>query len=114
MEFAARPGAVLAAQPRNKQTFYEHRARKNLLPVVSRICYTTSMALYRFVSSRVQAVRAFTSDATGSNLPTAYAPWRSLYGGQGVGLDAVTPSVADRVRLDGYFLLSGASGQSRR
>jgi hypothetical protein len=91
-----------------------HRSGNNPLVVVSRICYSGCMILYRFVSSRYETVRAFTRNATGDNLPADYAPWRAMDGEDGMSSDAVTPCVVEIVRKTGYFLLSGCSVYSRK
>ena len=70
------------------------------------MCYRDDMQIYIFASNIYPTVSAFTSDQTGGNLPTDYAPWRHVNGGKAMFVGTIADPVAVAVRRDGYFLLS--------
>ena len=61
---------------------------------------------YIFISDSHPAVRAFTSDATGSNLPAVYAPWHALNGGNPVTAGSNRDPIMLAIQRDGFFLVS--------
>lgn len=61
---------------------------------------------YIFISDSHPAVRAFTSDATGSNLPAVYAPWHALNGGNPVTAGSDRDPITLAIQRDGFFLVS--------
>jgi hypothetical protein len=63
------------------------------------------MQIYLFVSEPEPGVKAFTADHTGENLPTEYAPWRTLDGGRGLYLGSANDPFAIRIRISGYSLV---------
>jgi hypothetical protein len=69
------------------------------------------MDVYTFLSVDWPSVRAFSPDATGGNLPKAYAPWHAcgLAALLGVDKDPVTKAM----QRDGYFLVT-TKAYSRR
>jgi hypothetical protein len=69
------------------------------------------MEIFVFASADFTSVNAYTSDATGANLPASYAPWRRARSMRVLGLRSLSPKVADTIVNDGYFLLFGALGQ---
>jgi hypothetical protein len=64
------------------------------------------MNIYIFVSESQPNLRAFTSDVSGDNLPTDYAPWRAANGGNAMPLKSDTDPLAKAVKRDGYFLVT--------
>jgi hypothetical protein len=64
------------------------------------------MNIYTFVSVSIPSVRAFTTDVSGDNLPTDYAPWRAPSGGNVMLLKSDTDPIAKAVQRDGYFLVT--------
>jgi hypothetical protein len=64
------------------------------------------MAIYVFTSQVAPALRGFTSDETGGNLPAAYAPWEKLGNGIASGLHRTNHPVAQAVLRHGYFVIS--------
>jgi hypothetical protein len=66
-----------------------------------------AMQIYLFVSSTEPNVRAFTSDPTGGNLPTAYAPWQPSGSGAPTPVRDPVDPVSRAVARDGFFLMSG-------
>jgi hypothetical protein len=67
--------------------------------------YRDGMQIYIFASDSHSTVSAFTSDQTGGNLPTDYAPWRHVNGGKAMFVESVADPVAVAVLRGGYFLL---------
>jgi hypothetical protein len=65
------------------------------------------MTLYLFMS-KAHGVRAFTSDATGANLPADYAPWARSDHRSAMPVGDGDTFVAKAVRRHGYFLMSGS------
>jgi hypothetical protein len=70
------------------------------------------MPLYFFLSEVDAAVRAFSSDETGSNLPASYAPWRRSSTAAVLSVD--DGIVAQTVRREGHFLMSGDVARDQR
>jgi hypothetical protein len=70
------------------------------------------MLIYLFISDSEPSVRAFSSDQSGSNLPSEFAPWRRAGSGAivPIGDDSVT-LVVDR---DGYLLFGGSASQNSK
>ena len=62
------------------------------------------MQVYIFTSAHRRTVHAFTPDASGTNLPTAYAPWRQDGWGTAVSVDAADP-ISVGIQMDGYLLV---------
>jgi hypothetical protein len=71
------------------------------------------MTLYLFMS-KVHGVRAFTSDATGDNLPADYAPWTRADHRSAMPVGDSDNFVAKAVRKDGYFLMSDSVARRPR
>jgi hypothetical protein len=65
-----------------------------------------SMQIYIFVSDLHSSIRAFTSDATGGNLPTEYAPWHAVNGGRAMAIGSDRDPLARAVAQDGFFLVT--------
>jgi hypothetical protein len=65
------------------------------------------MEVYFFVSDKQSSVRAFTSDQTGGNLPTEYAPWRVVKSGRLIHIEAENDPIMVAIARDGFFLMSG-------
>jgi hypothetical protein len=63
------------------------------------------MTLYFFASRLVSSVRAFTSDATGANLPADYAPWKKS--NSNLPLPDEGSPVTAWVQQHGFFLVTG-------
>jgi hypothetical protein len=69
--------------------------------------YMRSMEIYFFVSQAEPSIRAFTSDRTGANLPSAYSPWSASNSGASIPTGGDGGMVAKAVKRDGYFLVTG-------
>lgn len=78
----------------------------DLLAGFVRPCYTQCMAIYAFTSQSTPALRGFTSDETGKNLPATYAPWKKVTAGVASGLDRQNHPVAQAVLRHGFFVVS--------
>jgi hypothetical protein len=63
------------------------------------------MQVYVFTAAFDPAVRAFSRDSTGSNLPTEHAPWRRDSRGHAITIDPDTDPMAEDLREKGYFLV---------
>ena len=70
------------------------------------------MTIYIFTSQSIPALRGFTSDETGSNLPAPYAPWQVLEGASPAIVRENHP-VADQVHRHGYFVISTRKAKLR-
>jgi hypothetical protein len=64
------------------------------------------MQIYIFASETQRAVSALTSDHTGGNLPSVYAPWRPVNSGRALPAGTQARSIVDAIQKDGFFLLS--------
>jgi hypothetical protein len=70
------------------------------------------MHVYIFASDSHPSLSAFTSDQTAGNLPIDYAPWRAVNAGNALFIASETDPIAEAVKRDGYFLLSGKTQAS--
>lgn len=68
---------------------------------------------YIFASETHTAVSGFTSDPAGNNLPADYAPWRPVSGRRAKPIARKTDAIAELVKRDGFFLLSGKTTRNR-
>jgi hypothetical protein len=66
--------------------------------------YRYYMLIFIFASDTHLSVSAFTSDRTGGNLPTNYAPWRQVNGGRAMLVGSNIDPVSMAIQRDGYFL----------
>lgn len=69
------------------------------------------MQIYLFVSRSHTAVKAFTADATGGNLPVDYAPWDRSGNGAAVPIDGDNTHVGWAIQKDGFFLMLDSFAQ---
>jgi hypothetical protein len=69
--------------------------------------------IYIFASETHTAVSGFTSDPAGDNLPAEYAPWRLVSSRRVKPIVRKTDAIAEVVKRDGFFLLSGKTTRSR-
>ena len=68
---------------------------------------------YIFASETHTAVSGFTSDPAGNTLPADYAPWRPVSGRRAKPIARKTDAIAEVVKRDGFFLLSGKTTRNR-
>jgi hypothetical protein len=64
------------------------------------------MRAYFFASEVDPALSAFSEDASGANLPAAYAPWRALNGGASLLVGPSSVPILDAIKLQGFYLLT--------
>jgi hypothetical protein len=64
------------------------------------------MAIYVFTSRSAPALRGFTSDEAGENLPAMYAPWQKLVDGASPALAHENHPIARAVLRHGFFVIS--------
>jgi hypothetical protein len=67
------------------------------------------MVIYAFVSAAQWRVRALTSNASGSNLPTDYGPWRKANSKPVLLLAEAKDPVYKAIKQLGFLVLSGRS-----
>ena len=63
------------------------------------------MIIYRFRSQTEGGIMAFTIDVTGTNLPSAYEPWKPV-GSSGLLSGHAGDPVAREIEEHGFFLIS--------
>jgi hypothetical protein len=66
------------------------------------------MPIYFFASRSEPRVKAFTSDVTGANLPSDYAPWDGAPSSAPLPTEGDGSGVAAAVQRDGFFLVPGS------
>ena len=64
------------------------------------------MQAYFFASEIDPVVSAFSEDASGANLPAAYAPWRGLNGGTSLLVGPTSVKILEAMKRDGFYLLT--------
>ena len=64
------------------------------------------MRAYLFASQANEMISAFSQDRTGSNLPAAFAPWRTANASASVFVGNETDYVAQAIQKDGFYLLT--------
>jgi hypothetical protein len=70
------------------------------------------MKIYLFASDSHPSVSAFSSEKTGGNLPTDYAPWLPVNSGRAIPIGSSSDRIAAIIEQDGYFLLSARAGHA--
>jgi hypothetical protein len=70
------------------------------------------MVIYAFVSAGQWRVRALTSNVSGSNLPTEYAPWQKAKSKPVLLLAEAKDPVYKAIKQLGFLLLSGRAWRS--
>jgi hypothetical protein len=63
------------------------------------------MEIYVFASQSIPALRGFTTDETGGNLPAAYAPWHPTQG-PSPDISRKSHPVVQAVMRDGFFVIT--------
>jgi hypothetical protein len=64
------------------------------------------MPIYLFASTKDPNMSAFTSDATGANLPAEFAPWQPVNAGSALSTGAGADPVSMEVRERGFYLVT--------
>jgi hypothetical protein len=70
-----------------------------------------AMVIYVFISAGQWNLRALTSDASGSNLPSEYGPWQRAESKPALLLAKAKDPVHSAITRSGFLLLSGNLGR---
>jgi hypothetical protein len=90
----------------NTRRFHIAWEFRDLFAFGVRQAHVPVMRAYLFASDPDPAVSAFSEDASGANLPAAYAPWRALNGGASLLVGPSSVLILEVMKRDGFYLLT--------